>query len=141
MFTEYKTTRMRKPIEDLISSKDFQINSRRLYLPLNPKKYGLTIREWEEDILKNGKTTKKKHHQITWKNKPYCKLLLNNDKKSKNFLILDINTERGISIQTDPSDFNRFYISIPKGAMENFPKEDTNLEYKQEGNKLSIFKK
>lgn len=132
-FVEYKTSRTKKAPEDLVSSKDFQINARRLYLPIDTKKYGLSIQKWEEEG--------KKHHKITWKTKPFCRLLLNKDKKSKDFVMLDINTQKGIAIQVDPSDFKKCYISIPKGAMEIFPKQDAMLDFKEDGAKITVSKK
>lgn len=132
-FTEYKTSRTRKNPEDLVSSKDFQINARRLYLPIDTKKYGLSIQKWEEEG--------KKKHKITWKTKPYGRLLLNNNKKAKDFVMIDINTQKGIAIQVDPSNFKKCYISIPKGAMEVFPKEDAMLDFTQNGAKITVSKK
>lgn len=132
-FTEYQTSRTRKNPEDLVSSKDFQRNARRLYLPIDTKKYGLSIQKWEEDG--------KKHHKITWKTKPFCKLLLNDNKKAKDFVMLDINTQKGIAIQIDPSNFKKCYVSIPKGALEFFPEEDANLEFKTQGAKITVSRK
>lgn len=132
-FVEYQTSRTRKDPEALVSSKDFQINARRLYLPIDTKKYGLSIQKWEEEG--------KKHHKIIWKTKPYAKLLLNNNKNAKDFVMLDINTQKGLSIQIDPSNFKKCYISIPKGALDHFPKEDANLEFKTQGAKITVSKK
>lgn len=132
-FTEYKTLRAKKSPEELVSSKDFQRNARRLYLPIDTKQYGLSIQKWEEEG--------KKKHKITWKNKPYAKLLLNNNKNAKDFVMIEMNTERGLAIQIDPSNFKKCYVSIPKGAMDHFPKQDANLEFKTQGAKITVSKK
>lgn len=130
MFTEYKSTRAKKAPEDLASAKDWQVNARRLYLPLDAKKYGLSVQKWEEDG--------KKRHKITWKQKPYAKLMLNQDKKAKAFAMLEVNTSAGIAIQVDPANYKRVYISIPAGAMGVFPKVNAMLDYKQEGAKITL---
>lgn len=133
MFTEYKSTRAKKAPEDLASAKDWQPQGRRLYIPLDAKKYGMSVKKWEEDG--------KKHHKITWKSKPYCKLLLNNSKNAKEFAMLEVNTSTGLAVQVDPANYKRCYISIPAGAMGVFPKANAMLEYKQDGAKITVCKK
>lgn len=132
-FIEYKTTRARKPLEELESAKDWQAASRRLYLPLDAKKYGLQVKKWTED----GKP----RHSIVWKSKPYARLLLNNKKSAKDFAMLEVNTERGLAIQVDPANYKRCYVSIPKGALEQFPANSCMLEFKREGAKYTLAKK
>lgn len=132
-FIEYKTTRAKKPLEELVASKEWQAKARRLYLPIDTKQYGLSIKKWEEDG--------KKRHAITWKQKPYCKLLLNDKGNQKDFAMVEVNTQKGLAIQVDPSDFKKCYISIPKGALQAFPKGDARLEYKKQGSKITVTKK
>ncbi len=133
MFTEYKTTRAKKSPEDLASAKDWQPKARRLYIPLNLKDYGMNVVEGE----KNGKKT----HSITWKSKPYCKLLLNNKQNAQDFAMLEINTDAGLAVQIDPANHKRCYISIPKGALKSFPKDNSMLKYKINGEKITISRK
>lgn len=133
MFTEYKSTRAKKAPEDLASAKDWQVNARRLYIPLDCKKYGLAVKKWEE--------AGKKRHAITWKQKPYCKLLLNNKSGAKDFAMLEVNTNAGLAVQVDPANYKRVYVSIPAGALEAFPKANAMLEYKQDGAKITVCKK
>lgn len=130
MFTEYKSTRAKKAPEDLASAKDWQVNARRLYIPLDTKRYGLQVQKWEEDG--------KKRHKITWKQKPYAKLLLNNSKGAKDFAMLEVNTSAGLAIQVDPANYKRVYVSIPAGAMGAFPKANAMLDYKQDGAKITL---
>lgn len=118
-FIEYKTARVKKPQEELESGKTWQVKARRLYIPLQVKKYGLEVNNWEEEG--------KKKHSITWKYKPYAKLLINDDKKAKAFVRLEVNTSAGLAIQVDPANHKRFYISIPEGAKKAFPKESCML--------------
>ena len=131
MFTEYKSTRTRKAPEDLASAKDWQPQGRRLYIPLDPKKYGRYFSEWTDE---DGR----KHRQVIWKQKPYCKLLLNQDAKSKDFAQLQVNTDAGLAVQVDPSDHKRHYISIPKGALASLPDAPCMLNYKQQGAKITL---
>lgn len=131
MFTEYKSTRAKKAPEELASAKDWQVNGRRLYIPLDAKKYGLSVRKWTDE---DGK----KRHKINWTQKPYAKLLLNNSKKAKDFAMLEINTSAGIAVQVDPANYKRVYISIPEGALGVFPKANAMLEYKQQGAKITL---
>lgn len=133
MFTEYKSTRAKKAPEDLASAKDWQVNARRLYIPLDTKKYGLQVQKWEEDG--------KKRHAITWKQKPFCKLLFNNKPNAKDFAMLEVNTSAGLAIQVDPANYKRVYISIPAGALEKMPKANAMLEYKRDGAKITVCKK
>lgn len=131
-FIEYKTKRAKKAPEDLASAKDWQVNARRLYLPLDLKKYGLDVSKWEEDG--------KKHHAISWKHKPYCKLLLNSNKQAKEFCMLKVNTKAGLAVQVDPSNYSRCYVSIPKGALQVFPKANAMLEFKHKDDKITVSK-
>lgn len=133
MFTEYKSTRAKKAPEDLASAKDWQVNARRLYLPLDTKKYGLQVKKWEEDG--------RKRHSITWKQKPFCKLLFNNKQNAKDFAMLEVNTSAGLAIQVDPANYKRVYISIPAGALDKMPKANAMLEYKRDGAKITVCKK
>lgn len=133
MFTEYKTTRTRKDPEDLASNKTWQVNARRLYIPLDVKKHGLSVKKWTDQ---DGK----KHHSITWKEKPYCKLLLNSEKKGKTFAMLEVG-KTGLAVQVDPSDLKKCYVSIPKGAMEVFPEVNCMLDMKQQGAKITVSRK
>ena len=133
MFTEYQSTRARKSPEELASGKDWQVNARRLYIPLSLEEYGLEVRKWEEDIIKDGKPAKKKRHAITWKSKPYCKLLLNNTQGAQDFAQLQVNTSGGLAVQVDPANYKRVYVSIPKGALGVFPKVNAMLNYKRNG--------
>ena len=130
MFTEYKSTRAKKAPEDLASAKDWQVNARRLYIPLDCKAYGLSVRKWEEDG--------KKRHAITWAKKPYCKLLLNSKSGAKDFAQLQVNTDAGLAVQVDPANYKRVYISIPAGALEAFPKANAMLNFKQDGAKITL---
>ena len=131
MFTEYKSTRAKKAPEELASAKDWQPQGRRLYIPLDAKKYGMSVKHWTSE---DGK----KHHSIIWKQKPYAKLLLNNSKNAKDFAMLDVNTSAGIAIQADQENTKKFYISIPDGAMEAMPKAPCMLNYKQQGAKITL---
>lgn len=124
MFTEYKSTRAKKAPEELEAGKSWQVNARRLIIPLDCKAYGLSVRKWEEDG--------RKHHAITWKSKPYCKLLLNNKAGAKEFAQVRVNTEgKGLAVQVNPANLKECYISIPKGALEVFPQASCMLEYKR----------
>lgn len=126
MFTEYTSTRARKAPEELEAGKSWQVNARRLIVPLDLKAYGLSVKKWEEEG--------KKRHSITWKSKPYCKLLLNNKKGAKDFAQVQVNKEgKGLAVQVNPANFKECYISIPKGALESFPKSSCMLEYKRQG--------
>lgn len=126
MFTEYTSTRARKAPEELEAGKSWQVNARRLIIPLDCKAYGLSVRKWEEDG--------RKHHAISWKAKPYARLLLNNKAGAKEFAQVRVNTEgRGLAIQVDPADMNKFYVSIPKGALGAFPEASCMLNYKRNG--------
>lgn len=127
-FIEYKTTRAKKPLEELEAGKTWQVNARRLYIPLEGKDYGLKVKEWEEQVVKNGKPATKKCHSITWKQKPYAKLLLNEDHKAQAILQLQVNTSAGLAIQVDPANLGKFYVSIPKGALARLPKASTMLD-------------
>lgn len=131
-FVEFKTTRAKKPAEELEAGKTWQVNARRLYIPLDGKEYGLAVKEWEE----GGK----KHHAITWKQKPYAKLLLNSDAKAKAILQLQVNTTGGLAIQVDPADFGKFYVSVPKGALANLPKVSAMLGVKVAGKAFTYSK-
>ena len=132
-FTEYKTLRAKKAPEELASAKDWQVNARRLYIPLDTKKYGLQVQKWEEEG--------KKRHKITWKQKPFCKLLFNNKQNAKDFAMLEVNTSAGLAIQVDPSDFKRVYVNIPAGSLDKMPKANTMLDFKQDGAKITVSKK
>lgn len=131
MFVEYKSTRAKKAPEELASAKDWQVNARRLYIPLDTKAYGLQVKKWQEE---DGR----KRHAISWAKKPYAKLLLNNKPNAKDFAMLELNTSAGLAIQVDPADYKRCYISIPAGALEAFPKTNAMLKYKQDGAKITL---
>ena len=133
MFVEYKSTRAKKAPEELEASKTWQVNARRLIVPIDAKKYGLKVKQWQEEG--------KKRHAITWAKKPYCKLLLNNDKKAKAIAMLEVNTGAGLAVQVNPAKLDECYISIPKGALEAFPKASCMLDLKQEGAKITVCKK
>ena len=119
MFTEYKPTRAKKAPEELEAGKTWQVNARRLYIPLDAKKYGLKVQKWTEEG--------KKRHKITWTKKPFAKLMLNQDKKAKAIVRLDVNTSAGLAIQVDPADMGKFYVSIPEGAKSAMPKKSCML--------------
>ena len=131
-FVEYQTKRTKKAPEDLESGKTWQVNARRLIVPINTKDYGLSIKKWTKDG--------KKHHSITWDKKPYAKLSLNQDKKDKHFGLLEINTQKGLAIQINPAKLDECYISIPKGALDYFPKSSCMLEMDKKGNKITLGK-
>lgn len=131
-FVEYTTTRQKKSPEELESGKTWQVRARRLILPLDVQKYGLKVKKWSED----GKS----RHSITWKQKPYCKLLLNQDKKAKAIAMLEVNTSKGLAVQVNPAKLDECYISIPKGAMGVFPEESCMLDMKRQGAKITVSK-
>lgn len=131
MFVEYKTSRAKKAPEELEAGKTWQLNAKRLLVPLDAKKYGLSIKHWTDDAGK-------KHHSVDWREKPYCKLSLNSDKKAKAIAMLEVNTSKGLAIQANPANLKEFYISIPKGALEAFPKESCMLDMKQQGAKITV---
>lgn len=131
MFTEFKTTRTRKAPEDLASTKDWQPQGRRLYIKLDPSKYGRKFKTWTGE---DGR----KHSKVEWTQKPYCKLLLNQDPKAKDFAQLQVNTDAGIAVQVDPSDHKRHYISVPAGALASLPDAPCMLNYKQQGAKITL---
>lgn len=120
-FVEYKTTRAKKPVEELEAGKIWQVNARRLYIPLDGKVYGLAIKDWTDG---EGR----KHHAVEWKHKPYAKLLLNSDRRAQAILQLQVNTSAGLAVQVDPANFGKFYVSVPKGALARLPKTSENLE-------------
>lgn len=131
MFIEYTSTRARKASEELEAGKSWQVNARRLIIPLDCKKYGLQVKEFE-GVNSKGKKCKK--HTITWKSKPYCKLLLNNKAGAKEFAQVQVNKEgRGLAVQVNPANLKECYISIPKGALEAFPKASCMLNYERQG--------
>lgn len=127
-FVEYQATRARKAPEALASAKDWQPAGRRLYLPLDVKAYGLGVRTWE-GVNSKGKKCKK--HAITWKAKPFARLLLNKQAGAKEFARVEVNTDAGLAVQVDPANFKRVYVSIPAGALDAFPADACMLEFKQ----------
>ena len=132
MFAEYTTTRARKDPKDLASAKDWQPQARRLYITIKPADYGRARKEWTDQ---DGR----KHKRWEWKQKPYCKLMLNQDPKAEKFAQLVLNTEgKGLAVQVDPADPKRHYVSVPKGALEALPEDACMLNYERKDGKITL---